>query len=302
VADAFRKVQRGDPLAIPAAAYNAFLDVALDHRRRQQTTRRQDQREFRQTGIALVRNDSGADRERFDVLGLAGPIIRPTDNADEFQNRVAFKGVVPTADHGGSFAVLLEPLAPGAVGRACLDGVCAARVEMADETHGFAEAAEGVADRLRSIASGTARLLWVQPVAERDDPAVAWTILRVGDAPGGPLFAQIKSIGDDHLVCRTYDFATQQQGPADILVAKAWHLRRTPFDGSGYTYSSPTQRTHDATGRTEQVTPDWTLDEEVILIQRAGAGTGVAVDPGGGPVPLVWIDLNWRPHDWAEVC
>lgn len=37
MADAFRKVRSGQPLVIPARAYNAFVDAAVAERRREQT-------------------------------------------------------------------------------------------------------------------------------------------------------------------------------------------------------------------------------------------------------------------------
>jgi hypothetical protein len=159
-----QKVKRGGPVIIPAATFNTFIDAARDFPNRQRSARRAAVREQRDTGIALVRNDSGADRERFDVLGLAGRIIKPTEKADELKNRAASKGVAPTDDHADSFAVLFEPLAAGAIGRPCVDGVSAACVAGVNEPHGFADAVEGVAGVLRSSASGTGRLLWVQPV------------------------------------------------------------------------------------------------------------------------------------------
>ena len=76
--DALRKVKPGDPLAIPAEAFNAFIDAARDVQ-----SRRLAQRQGAQpaqdpgTTVVLVRNDSGADRDRFDVLGIAGPLISP---------------------------------------------------------------------------------------------------------------------------------------------------------------------------------------------------------------------------------
>jgi len=104
-----RKVRSGDPLVIPAATFNAFVDVARDYQERQRSATRDGLPDWRQTGIVLVRNDSGADRQRFDVLGVAGTVIKPTDNADAFKERVALKGVTPTAAHAGRFVILLEP-------------------------------------------------------------------------------------------------------------------------------------------------------------------------------------------------
>ena len=125
---ALDKVQPGAPLAIPAQTFNTFVDAAKDFRERQHSVRHHEQRESRQADLVLVRNESNADRARFDVLGIDGPIITPTDNANEFQDRVALCGVTPTNDHVGRFVVLLEPVLDGAIGWGCLAGVCAVRV------------------------------------------------------------------------------------------------------------------------------------------------------------------------------
>ncbi len=183
MADALQKVQPGDPLAIPAATFNTFIDVAQDFKQRQQSTAQDRYREPRQTGILLVRNESGAERNRFDVLGITGPLVKPTENANEFYGRVALRGGVPQESHVGRFVVLLEPLRVNAIGRACLDGVCVVRVKMNAETDMFAEVKTGQTDKLESAPSGSAALLWVQPPGERSpDPTVAWTVAKLGNA------------------------------------------------------------------------------------------------------------------------
>ncbi|MCP4594496.1 MAG: hypothetical protein GY842_27510, partial [bacterium] len=192
-----KRAQRGAPLVIPAETFNAFVDVALDHQRRQRGVGRTGQREQPQTGIILIRNESGAARARFDVLGIAGPIIKPSDNADAFKERVALRGVTPAAEHAGRFVVLTEPLATGAIGRAYADGICPVRVEMVDENLGFAEVEAGTVDTLQSASGGSAGLLWVQPVEERDHPAIAWTVARIGGggSPSGGMSAFCKITG-----------------------------------------------------------------------------------------------------------
>ena len=109
MAGAMQKVKRGDPLVIPASTFNTFIDAARDFQDRQRSARCDAVREQRDTGIVLIRNESGADRERFDVLGIEGPIIERVDNEDEFKQRVALRGVVPSSPHPGKFAILLEP-------------------------------------------------------------------------------------------------------------------------------------------------------------------------------------------------
>ena len=84
MSDALKKVQTGQALVIPAAAYNAFVDAALDYRQRASRVGREARPAFRQASIVLVRNDSGSDRERFDVLGVGVPVVDPVDDEDAF--------------------------------------------------------------------------------------------------------------------------------------------------------------------------------------------------------------------------
>lgn len=180
MAQTFSKVQSGEKLRIPAAAYNAFIDTALDLRRRQQAAQQNSTPEARQTGIILVRNDSGADRGRFDVLGISGVVITPTDNADAFKSKSGLTGVTPTeAQHGGRFVVLLEPIASGKIGQACAAGVTVSRVDVTDADHLFADVSDGTAAQLKSGESGAAVILW-----KESGTGVKWAVVRIG-AGGG---------------------------------------------------------------------------------------------------------------------
>ena len=78
--------------------------------------------------------------------------------------------------------------------RACVDGVCVIRVRMVDEAHTSADVAVGVASRLESGDSGTARLLWIEPVEDRQDPEIAWTVARIGGGGGGSVTAAFAMI------------------------------------------------------------------------------------------------------------
>ena len=179
--DPLGKVQSGEKLRIPAAAYNAFVDTALDLRRRQQAVQQSSTTEARQTGIILVRNDSGADRGRFDVLGISGVVITPTDNPDAFKSKVALVGVSPTeAQHAGRFVVLLEPIVGGKIGQACAAGVTIARVDVVDTDHKFADVSDGTAAQLKSVQGGAGAILW-----KESGTGVKWAVVRIGAGGGG---------------------------------------------------------------------------------------------------------------------
>jgi len=154
--DHLKKAQSGQPLRIPAQTFNSFIDAARDFQLRQQSQTTDSSRSFRQTGIVLVRNDSGADRERFQVLGIDGPAISPDDNLEEFQNRAVLKGKTPKHDdHLGRFVVLLEPVRSNQIGLAYCDGVCPARIDVEDEDHEFADIKDDDATALESRDDGS---------------------------------------------------------------------------------------------------------------------------------------------------
>ena len=75
--DVFRKVRSGQPLRIPAAAYNAFVDAAVDLRRRERNANAGPALEPAQRGIVLVRNDSDDDIEPYHALAITGVLVQP---------------------------------------------------------------------------------------------------------------------------------------------------------------------------------------------------------------------------------
>ncbi len=190
-----QKVRPGDPLVIPAATYNALIDTTIEWRLAQMRTQRDPLQRFAQTGVILARNRSGADRERFDVLGIDQPIIAPEDDEVGFKSRIAVDGVIPGPAHAARFVILLAPLAKDAIGPAVVDGVTVARVKLTEQTDAFAEVENGHADYLKSGTTGSAGILWVDPA---EDPGLA--IVRVGLAGGAASASQwciVRSVPDD---------------------------------------------------------------------------------------------------------
>ncbi len=55
------KVKSGDPLKIPAATFNTFIDAARDFRARTQNRAQKPEPAVRQSGIVLVRNTTAVD-------------------------------------------------------------------------------------------------------------------------------------------------------------------------------------------------------------------------------------------------
>ena len=182
-----KKVQSGDPLKIPAATFNTFIDAARDFRSRQQGRAQNAQPGFRQSGIVLVKNASGSDRGRFNVLGIDSPIFTPTDNEEEFKNRVALSCITPVeADHTGRFVILLEPIANNEIGLGCVHGVCPVKIDVTDEDQQYADISNGETGKLKSSSTGAAQILWVEP-----GTGEKWAIVRLAAPEAGPALVKI---------------------------------------------------------------------------------------------------------------
>jgi hypothetical protein len=182
MSEPLQKVQSGQRLRIPAAAYNAFVDAARDLRSRQQSRSQglsvsQPQAAF----TVRVKNASGADVARFGVLGIDQPLFSPAANVEEFKNRVVLQCSTPTiASHTGKFVIAAEPIANDQIGTAFIAGVCAANVEITAETDAYADV-KASATELKTGSSGIAQILW----KESGTGTGKWAIVRFGGSGGG---------------------------------------------------------------------------------------------------------------------
>jgi len=176
--DDLRKVRPGDPLRIPARAYNAFVDAARDLSRRQQDRFSGELRDGgRQHGVVPVRNDTGSDLDRYRVMAIDEPLYPPTDEGPEktFQNRMALKGKRPDEDTPpGRFVVSRQPILAGEVGLCVVHGVTPVRLLVEDEDHAFADLAPDE-DVLVSSGSGGTVILW-----KEDGTGELWAMVEIG--------------------------------------------------------------------------------------------------------------------------
>jgi hypothetical protein len=181
----FDHVKAGDPVRLRAPVWNALLDAAAA--RQGEVGFGAESRPGRDT--VLVKNASGADRERFDVLGIDSPVFTPAESAESFKNQVALKGVVPTeANHAGRFIILLEPAKSGAIVPGILAGVSPVRVNVQDEDHEFADVADGQCGYLASGTTGAAQILW-----KESGTGTKWAVVRVGPSQRRGFWARLTS-------------------------------------------------------------------------------------------------------------
>ncbi len=128
----------------------------------------------------------------------------------------------------------------------------------------------------------------------------------------------VKEVLADHLRCRSWD--GEEEGTVDVLVAKPWLLRRTPFDtleiaGIEYTYINDYSRTAEDTETEEteeqEITPTYQPAEgeyagDVIFAAHTILrGTAVVIEEEVEEETVTtipyWIDLNIDGRAWAKV-
>lgn len=189
-------VRPGSPLEISAGDWNAIVAAARSHQVQTHPGERGAEPSS-SPGLVWVRNDSGADRARFEVLGIDGPIISHADNLPEFKRVVALKGITPTvATHLGRMVVLDEPLKSGVIGRAAVSGVCPAQINIIATADKYADVANSSTAHLESRVLGSARILW----KATSGTGVQWCIVHLTGTLGIPapgVKYQVLSVLDD---------------------------------------------------------------------------------------------------------
>jgi hypothetical protein len=91
---------------------------------------------------------------------LSAPLYGPTDNLTQFlERRICFKAVAPTAGYQTEFAITLEPIAAGRIGRVRGAGLMQVKINVTDEANQWAICTVNMT-RLETRPYGTARILW----------------------------------------------------------------------------------------------------------------------------------------------
>jgi len=179
--DTLKRPQGDGPFLVKRATFNTIIDAVREYRAGQAArVARQASAEHRDSGIVLVRNNSGADRDRASVLGIGGPVFTPTGgDPTPLLQKLALDCVTPDADvHRGRFAVLLEPIRDSGLGLATVAGLCHVQVDVTDETHQWADVKDADTVSLASGETGTARILW-----RESGTGIVWAVVLLGASP-----------------------------------------------------------------------------------------------------------------------
>jgi hypothetical protein len=135
MADYLRKVKKGEPLSISAEAWNRLMDIARADGTDRTLAGARQEASRRDLDVALVKNTTSRDLPLWGGITLGAPVFPPASGdslPQDFAERTVLNGVEPAACPARG-AVLLQPLAPGAIGRAVVSGILCCRVRVTTE-------------------------------------------------------------------------------------------------------------------------------------------------------------------------
>jgi len=263
-----RKKYPGEPFEMTATTFNTLIDVARHARDLQMPA--QIRRQISRPQTILVRNDSGSDRNRFDVLLVDGPLFGPSENSDFFQNNVVVKAIKPSnVDRNyrrKTCVILAEPARAGALAKAYISGICPARVYVNDEDHLMADIVNYEPSYLQSVPhGGAARIIW-----KEEGTGLKWALVLLGrselDLFVLPFLGTISNYVPPDWPSGWYAYRISPNGTTYFAnyVGRAVFLHGA---SSGVTYTAATWHFHAFS------------DEAVCLLC---------------PAPERWIFLDWR--------
>ncbi|MCK4983640.1 MAG: hypothetical protein KAS17_11990 [Victivallaceae bacterium] len=175
------KVSSGKKFQVKASTWNSFIDVAAHHKNTQLKLGADTLRSNIKTGIILVRNDSDKLLEQFSPVILDNLIIQPDDaeKEQEFKSRVpVFSGKKVSADNKDKpFAILQVPLESGKIGKALIQGITPAKVNVGNESHQYAKLD---VSELVSCSNGIGRILW-----KASGTGEKWALMQPGGGGSG---------------------------------------------------------------------------------------------------------------------
>jgi len=185
-----RKVAPGQQWQPPSAdQHNAWTAAAEDYQRRRMLGSTMPQRNglTLPPGVIRIRNDTATACVTGDILALHDVVIDASAfdvsgvQVLEWMANLLWSGTrpstttpTPTYAHIGRFAVLVEPLAAGAIGLAVADGLTVAQIDVNYADHPYADIATDTY-RLTSNWYGSAEIIYKEEVG-----ATWWGVVRMG--------------------------------------------------------------------------------------------------------------------------
>lgn len=188
-----RQGQSGDGVVNSAARINAWTEAARAVRKSRQGFSADANLIALTENEFYVRNETGSDRNRFDIVAFEEPVFLRSANEAGFNERTQtyLKAIEPAwPDHFLSWGILQEACKQNKVGRVRVGGIAVALVNFADSAaqthHKSAMIIDATYGRLESTFCGPARILWRDTTAV--DSTRYWCKLLLNCAPEHELF------------------------------------------------------------------------------------------------------------------
>ncbi len=201
-------LKQGDTFRVSAATWNAIVDAAAAHASSRRGLGAKGGAGGEKPNMFLIKNASGDDRNRWDVLGISDILISPEDNQEEFENGGALVGVTPTLEHTGKFVICAESIPNNELGLAYISGACRARINVNSESDAQADVRDGDATKLES-GPGPATILWKEA-----GTGTKWAVVRLGGGGSAPFLARVKPGTHYNNVCKVQPLQAGQHESA----------------------------------------------------------------------------------------
>ncbi len=173
-----KKVMAGQRYVPSARMHNDLVDLLSQERVKEGDRSGNPPGGGEQTTVP-VRNNTDDPMGRFSVVGIESSVFSPSDAEPQWLRHTIFEASLPQSGvHDQRYAVLLEPIAPGKIGKACISGIVKARVT--GEGSDFASIVDGNGDALNIDEGGSALVLWAEPGSDE-----RWAVVRLGGGSGG---------------------------------------------------------------------------------------------------------------------
>ena len=169
---------------VPATVWNNAMDAGQAWAAQQLSTNTPLAAAMRVTDIVKVRNDTGQDMARGEVLCLDDFVLD-----DLIFDSLWFSGLVPDSSEAPPtskpYGVLLDPIkhqssGPQHFGRLAVSGVCLAKIDNLDNEHQYAHIVSGEKQLATNSSRGQAQILYRQNVGGQ-----WWAAIRLSNYRGG---------------------------------------------------------------------------------------------------------------------
>jgi hypothetical protein len=175
--DCYKKAVRSQPFGgIPASLNNDTIDVVQNSKQREHSLRGGPR--FSSLKFAYIVNATESYLDKFSILAIGGLAFDPTNQPEEFQDKIVFTGTSPAA--GNSFAIITEPAEPSQIVKAKVSGETQVKIDITDESHTCADVKDGDSTQLQSVESGPAQIIW-----KETGTGTKWAVVRFGGSGGG---------------------------------------------------------------------------------------------------------------------